>query len=253
MLFTFREAASLFLIYAFLGWCSEVVFAAATEGKFVNRGFLNGPVCPIYGFGVLAVLTCLLPIADNLLLLFAGSIIITSLIEFLAGLILEKIFHDKWWDYSDKPFHLKGGYVCLEFSLLWGLACLIVVKIVHPVVFGLVQIIPDNLSNALLILFYVVLLTDTVLTAIGAAKLPGRLKAIQAVEIRLKAISDGIGQNLTKPTLAMKEKNELLKKYEELLEKKNYVQKRLLKAFPHFQANKYKEIIEKIKNITKKK
>ena len=118
-MFTLEETLWLFLIYAFLGWCTEVAFAAVTRGKFVNRGMANGPICPIYGFGVLAVLFCLQPFRGNFFLLFLGSVVVTSLLELVTGWALEKFFHDKWWDYSNEPFNIKG-YICLRFSILWG-------------------------------------------------------------------------------------------------------------------------------------
>jgi uncharacterized membrane protein len=96
---TLYNAAWIFLVYAFLGWCTEVVFQAAIRGKFINRGFLNGPVCPIYGFGVLAVIGCLTPLKDNLAVLFFGSVVLTTVLEFITGFVLEKFFCDKWWDY----------------------------------------------------------------------------------------------------------------------------------------------------------
>ena len=93
----------IFFIYAFLGWCTEVSYAALVTGKFVNRGFLNGPVCPVYGFGVVIVLAGLAPLEENLLLLFLGSVALTSSLEWLTGFVLEKLFHQQWWDYSDQP------------------------------------------------------------------------------------------------------------------------------------------------------
>ena len=87
-----------FYIYGFLGWCSEVAFAAVAHGKFVNRGFVNGPICSIYGFGVMSVLLVLGPLKSSFWLLFGGSVLFTSAIEYLTGWVLEKVFHDKWWD-----------------------------------------------------------------------------------------------------------------------------------------------------------
>ena len=106
-----REFAWIFLIYGFVGWCTEVIFAAVNSGKFVNRGFLNGPICPIYGFGILAVVRLLKPFGNNILLLFVGSVLITSGLEYITGFLLEKLFHQKWWDYSDVPFNIQG-YIC---------------------------------------------------------------------------------------------------------------------------------------------
>ncbi|MFQ9473221.1 MAG: putative ABC transporter permease [Oscillospiraceae bacterium] len=125
----------IFFIYAFLGWCTEVSYAALKTGRFVNRGFLNGPVCPVYGFGVVIVLWVLEPLRGNLLLLFLGSVALTSLLEWLTGFVLERLFHQRWWDYSQEPFNL-GGYICLRFSIAWGLACLFVVKLLHPLSCG---------------------------------------------------------------------------------------------------------------------
>ena len=100
------------------GWCTEVSYAALDRGIFVNRGFLNGPYCPIYGCGVVIVVAVLTPLKDNLLILFIGSFLLTSILEYITGYLLEKVFHNQWWDYSDKPFNIHG-YVCLKFSIYW--------------------------------------------------------------------------------------------------------------------------------------
>lgn len=107
-----------FFTYGFLGWCTEVAFASVKEGRFVNRGFLNGPICPIYGVGVSAVIFLLEPCQDWLPVLYIASVVLVTLIEGLTGYAMDKIFHHKWWDYSDQPLNI-GGYVCLIFSLVW--------------------------------------------------------------------------------------------------------------------------------------
>ena len=134
-----------FFIYAFLGWCAEVVFAAAQKGTFVNRGFLNGPLYPIYGVGLVAVVALLAPVQDSLGLLYLGAVLLTSAIELVTGFLMEKLFHQRWWDYSTMPFNI-GGYVCLLFSLIWGLACVLIVDVVHPLVAGFVAHIPTKLG-----------------------------------------------------------------------------------------------------------
>ena len=141
MIFSAYQVIFFFFIYAFLGWCTEVIYAAVNSGKFVNRGFLNGPYCPIYGFGVVAVVLCIYPIKDNLPVLFFGSVILTTLLEFITGFVLEKIFNEKWWDYSDEHFNIKG-YICLKFSLMWGLACIIVIRVIHPLIIKFVDFVP---------------------------------------------------------------------------------------------------------------
>ena len=165
-----------FYIYGFLGWCSEVAFAAVAHGKFVNRGFVNGPICSIYGFGVMSVLLVLGPLKSSFWLLFGGSVLFTSAIEYLTGWVLEKVFHDKWWDYSKRPLNIKG-YVCLEFSVLWGLACVFVVDVFQPLVAKVVDLIPKKLGWALLGTFSVLWITDNIITAMEIRKLPKKLHA----------------------------------------------------------------------------
>jgi len=107
-----------FIVYAFLGWVLEVVYAAVKSGKFVNRGFLLGPVCPIYGFGAVGVIVALAPVKDNKLVLFVCSVLLASGIELIGGWLLDKIFSQRWWDYSHRPFNI-GGYVWIIFIQLW--------------------------------------------------------------------------------------------------------------------------------------
>ena len=195
----------IFFIYAFLGWCTEVSYAALVTGKFVNRGFLNGPVCPVYGFGVVIVLSCLTPLADNLPLLFLGSVILTSALEWLTGFVLEKLFHQRWWDYSDEPFNL-GGYICLRFSVAWGFACMFVVKLLHPTVLLLIRLIPHTLGLVLLALMGTVMAVDLAATVSTISKLNRRLEQIDQLAAKIKEASNEFGENLAEKVLDAAEK-----------------------------------------------
>ena len=200
----------IFFIYAFLGWCMEVSFAALVTGKFVNRGFLNGPVCPIYGFGVVIVLGCLEPLRNNLLVLFLGSVLLTSALEWLTGFILEKIFHQRWWDYSDEPFNL-GGYICLRFSIAWGLACLFVVKILHPTVLLFIRVVPHTLGLALLGVFGAVMAVDLAATVRTIARINRDLGQIDELAAKIKDASNEFGESLADKVLDAAEKGADLK------------------------------------------
>jgi len=200
----------IFFLYAFLGWCSEVSYAALKDGKFVNRGFLNGPLCPIYGFGVVIVVGCLLPLKDNTLVLFAGSVLLTSALEWVTGFVLEKLFHTRWWDYSQQPFNL-GGYICLRFSILWGLACLIVVDIIHPSLMALVGLIPHTLGVVLLVLFSAGMALDVVATVKAIVRLNDRLKQIDELAGRIRSVSDELGESLADRVLELSERGESAK------------------------------------------
>jgi uncharacterized membrane protein len=190
----------IFFIYAFLGWCTEVSYAALVTGKFVNRGFLNGPVCPVYGFGVVIVLAGLTPLEDNLLLLFLGSVVLTSSLEWLTGFVLEKLFHQRWWDYSDQPFNLSG-YVCLRFSIAWGFACLFVVKLLHPTVLLLIRLVPKTLGVILLVLLGAVMAVDLAATVSTIVKLNRRLEQIDELAAKIKEASNEFGENLAERVL----------------------------------------------------
>ena len=184
-----------FFAYAFLGWCTEVSYAALHTGHFVNRGFLNGPVCPIYGFGVLLILTVLEPLRSNQLLLFLGCVALTSLLEWLTGFVLEKLFHQRWWDYSTEPFNLNG-YICLRFSILWGLACLFVLEILHPTILWLIRHIPHPLGLALLGLFSLIMLVDLVATVRTITRLNHQLSQIDELASGIKKLSNELGESL---------------------------------------------------------
>ena len=136
MVIDYYALASYFIIYSFVGWLVEVIFQAVTKGKIVNRGFLNGPVCPIYGFGMVAVLLFFNHInVGNLqeasgLFLFVIGAVFSTVIELFGGWVLDKLFHTKWWDYSKEKFNLHG-YICLRFSIIWGIGVVFIMHVIH--------------------------------------------------------------------------------------------------------------------------
>lgn len=203
----FYELVWIFIIYAFIGWCAEVSFAAVDSGKFVNRGFLNGPYCPIYGCGVVIVVAVLTPIKESLFILFLGSMLLTTVLEFLTGFILEKVFHNKWWDYSDKPFNIMG-YVCLKFSILWGLACTFIMKVLHPSIYKFITIIPHVLGIVLLSIIMTAFFIDLGVTVSTILKFNKRLKLMDEVAQKMHQLSDEIGENIYEGVTTVKEKSE---------------------------------------------
>lgn len=184
-----------FFTYGFLGWCAEVAYAAVKEKRFVNRGFLNGPICPVYGVGVSAVLLLLEPFENNLVILYVASVIIVTLIEGLTGFALDKIFHHKWWDYSEQPFNI-GGYVCPIFSLVWGVACIFIVKVFQPLVYRVAEALPHALGVALIVVLSIVTFADLYVTASGILKFNKRLEMMERIASELRDISDKMGSNI---------------------------------------------------------
>ena len=200
---SFYDIVIYFVLFAIAGYICEVIFAAIVLGKFVNRGFLNGPWCPIYGFGVVIVAICLKPLSKSLLVLFIGSVLLTSVLEYFTGYILEKVFDQKWWDYSDEKFNL-GGYICLKFSLLWGVACTAVDAVIR-VVPHFVGLIVTGVIVAVMLID----LTATVVTIMGIKK---KIRLIDSTVAKLKAGTEDMGGFISKETLVVKDKYEEIAK-----------------------------------------
>lgn len=280
---TLYEVVWIFIVYAFIGWCTEVSYAALDQGIFVNRGFLNGPYCPIYGVGVLIVVVLLTPLKGNLFILCIGSFLLTSLLEFITGYIMEKIFHNKWWDYSDKPFNIKG-YVCLKFSILWGLACTFIMTVIHPMIYKMIQVIPHIVGVIFLSIIMIGFIVDEVVTITTITKFNKQLRIMNEIAARIKVLSNEIGENIyenvsealekkevisesmdtikeqitekkekitgsaaqTKEKL-LSEQRELQVKYKEMFEKSNAITSRLMQAFPEMKSGDYNELLQKLK------
>lgn len=251
-----------FIIYSFLGWAVEVAFHAVTSAKFINRGFLNGPVCPIYGFGMILLIFFLEPFVDNFILLFIGAFLLTSILEFITGFILEKIFDTKWWDYSNMPFNIKG-YICLSFSIAWGLAGVFMLDIIHPAVAKFSSFFNNTLGNISLILFFIYFTADFILTVQGILKINKRNLMLADMERRLTLYSEDIGESIYRGvSTAIKARENLHQKiedsksefiasqdeikkehaklkveYDQLLKTRNYVHRRLEKSFPNIRKH----------------
>jgi len=136
----------LFLIYSFLGWSLEVVYAMYIQRTFVNRGFLFGPICPIYGFGALILIGSLRNIKGNRILKFIIAIIAFSVFEYIASYILEVLFNQRWWDYSNDILNLQGR-ISILYSLVWGILGILFTEKLHPFVRKKVEKVSSLISK----------------------------------------------------------------------------------------------------------
>ena len=167
-----------FFLYGFIGWGVEVVYAAVKTHKLVNRGFLCGPICPIYGFGMVGLIysVSLIPMPDSgsmsAVAIFFIGMILTTAIELVGGWALFKIYHIRWWDYSNMKFNL-GGYICPQFSLLWGLGSVLMIKVIHPLLARGSSPMPFNIMlivDVVLSVLFVVDVAASTAAAIGLNK-----------------------------------------------------------------------------------
>lgn len=218
MIYDLKQLFILFIIYSFIGWIIEMIFTFCLEKRVVDRGFMIGPYCPIYGLGCL-LLICLLDFCkDNILLLFVFSILICSILEYLVSYIMEKIFKARWWDYSQFRFNLNGR-ICLETMLPFGILGSLIVSVVNPFLIKFI-----DLDSFIVSIILVLFLIDFIISISLVYSLKGTIKFISKDNTE-----------------------EITKKVKEILRNKSFLHKRLVNAFPTF-----KSTIDKIREFVNK-
>ena len=193
--YSFYQLCLLFLIWAFLGWGVEVCFHTIKMGEYSNRGFLDMPICPIYGFGVLIITIVLKSVSGDPLLVFLLSSLICTAFELAVGVAMRKIFHSIWWDYTDEHFNFHG-YICLKVSIEWGIGGLIVISFVEPFTEMLINAMPIVLGCIIIAIFAVLIPIDTWGSVAAVKKLNVRLKEITEINAKMLETAQGIGEKL---------------------------------------------------------
>ena len=153
----------IFFIYSVIGWITESTYVSIKEKKIVNRGFLIGPYCPIYGCGALVIITYLEQYKDNIITVFFLAVIVCSILEYLTSYIMEKIFKARWWDYSNEKFNLNGR-ICGKNALLFGLGGVIVIYLVHPTLKNILTLFNPKLLFIIIIICLIIYLTDAIIS-----------------------------------------------------------------------------------------
>lgn len=186
----------LFFFYSFAGWCLESLYCSIGEKKLINRGFLTGPLCPIYGVAAL-VITILIynPFKNNPLLVFLLGIVLCDIVEYLTSYIMEKLFAARWWDYTYEFINIKGR-ICLKHSLYWGVISVIFVNVIHPAVDNLYNKLNGEYTGYILAVILVVFAADlinAVRKAMDIRKLQKKLnRFISEFSVELNNIKNGI-------------------------------------------------------------
>ncbi len=207
-----------FILYSIIGWTYEVVLFLFTEKKFVNRGFLNGPYCPIYGYGALLV-TITLSSIENILWLFLVGAVLTCTLEYLTSYAMEKLFNARWWDYSNMKCNINGR-ICLLGAAAFGTMTVLAVKVIHPFVAGVTDMVSVEWIHISAAVTFVIFLTDNIITFRGMIDFRSKLKELK---------------ELTNFSLS----------------KLNYQQRRMFASFPKLKIigrEQIKEQIDKIKD-----
>lgn len=197
MYYSIYELVWFYLIYSFAGWCLEVCGAALQKRKFVNRGFVTAPLCPIYGTGAVAFAVFLPELKESLFFLFLGGAILASGVEFFTGVLLEKIFGRKWWDYSKEKFNFDG-YICLKYSVLWGICAVLLIYFVNPFLQGIVKLIPHFPGVILVSVLCGLLVIDALGTSLAILGLKKKLQRVSEITENLKVVSKILENKITR-------------------------------------------------------
>ncbi len=218
----------LFIIYSFLGWCMEMVYCYYCTKKWVDRGFLIGPICPIYGVGCLGISLLLIKYKNDPIVLFLMTALICSLLEYFTSYLMEKLFKARWWDYSDKKYNINGR-ICLELIWAFGVLGLFIVYLVHPFFINILNGIDNSFLIFVSAILFVLFMVDNVIS----------FRIISS----FKTVAKSVHKDSTE---------EITKKIREKLMKQGGLYKRLVNAF-NFEASEklLREVKEKIKHRTK--
>jgi uncharacterized membrane protein len=243
-----------FIIYAFLGWVLEVLYHLYEQKRFVNRGFLHGPLCPIYGVMGVSLIVLLTPVSENVLYVFVGGTIIASLLELITGYLLEVSFNTKWWDYSDKKFNFKG-YICLRFSIIWGVISIIFMKVINVYISKLTTWLANFNGQILYNIVLISLIVDIALTINSLITFRKLFIDLQEVLAETKNNVD----KLAELTLSVETRENIQLRISHLMDIKERLasrmslrQKSLLRAYPQITSKKFGTAIEEIKKKVNK-
>ncbi len=255
----FFQLLTYFVIYSFLGWVLESIVRTICERKIINTGFLIGPFCPIYGFGAIIMILFLNQYKNNIILLFIVSVIALSLWEYIVGVLLEKFFHTKYWDYSNHKFNFKGR-ICLTNSIAWGILGVLFINYIHPFIIQVIGYMNFTYLAIGASIIALILLIDAIISVV-------KIKNIQSTLQKVEEINEQIKQKLSE--LKEKEKisandnlqnliNRLKTRRDRTIKHLYRRAYRLKKAFPAIDTKEFTEILNKKiefkhKNIKKEK
>ncbi|WP_326907125.1 putative ABC transporter permease [Sedimentibacter sp. MB31-C6] len=200
MQYTQAQWLLFFYIYCFLGWIWETCYVSLLKREWVNRGFLHGPILPIYGFGAIIILWLTMPFKDNLLHIYVLGMIGATILEYVTGAAMERLFHMRYWDYSHHPFNLNG-HISLLTSLGWGFFSVLLVEILHPPIEQLLLQVAYYTAELLSLILTVIFVADTTKSVQSAldmkelmTKLAENSEYFAMLEDKLNAASANISQ-----------------------------------------------------------
>lgn len=236
-----------FFIYSFVGWTWETFLFTIQERRFVNRGFLNGPFCPVYGFGGLLLLLLLDNRTDNIFALFFLALVLTTVLEYITAVLLEKLFNAKWWDYSMFPLNFQGR-ISLISSVVFGIFSVLQIKFGHPFVKSLTDRLPENVKSVIVFLVIIYIFIDFSLTVRHVLILNGRLDEIQcAINCFFGKYAKRAGEFKNAILVSFEESEFYSERIRTLFSLDRFQNRRIIRAFPKLRSIKYDDALKKLR------
>ncbi len=185
-----------FIIYSFIGWSMEVICKLFEQKKFINRGFLIGPICPIYGYGVLLIIILIGRETKDILAVFLKAILVCSILEYFTSYFMEKLFKARWWDYSKRKYNINGR-ICLETMIPFGILGCLVVYIIHPLIKNSISVLNPTLIITLAIILFIIYIVDNIISfnVMNKIKIEIKRQTLDSTEIIRKKVLDWIDSN----------------------------------------------------------
>lgn len=248
------KIATYFLVYSFLGWVIESIYKSIRQKKIVNSGFLYGPVCPIYGFGAIIMYLFLDDVSNRPVITFCLGFVILSIWEYVVSVFLEKVFHTKYWDYSNNRVNLQGR-VCLLNSTFWGILSVLFIDVINPFVTGLLEQIDAQTILYVATAIYAILTVDIIISIINTLKITEKLKNLDELNNKIKEKLEEIknkGRN-TEIAETLQDALEELKAKRDVLVQKSYNSiSRIKRAFPTMKSEQISKFLnEKTESLKK--
>jgi uncharacterized membrane protein len=229
----------LFLIYSFLGWSMEVIIEMIKAKKFINRGFLIGPYCPIYGVGAVLITLLLKKYNTDIFIIFTLTMVFCGVLEYITSYTMEKLFNARWWEYSHHKFNINGR-VSLETLALFGIGGCLAIFIFNPIIFNYLHLIPSLVTIIISITAIIIIIIDTIISF-------DIILEFKNTAVQLKDNTE-----------------EISKKVKEIISQKSALGRRLINAFPDLEMIKttikkkinegkeeYENMIKKVKKVKK--
>lgn len=250
MQYSFLQIILFFFIYCFLGWIWETFYVSVRSKKYVNRGFLHGPLIPIYGFGAMTILFATLPVKESVVLVFFSGMIAASILELVTGCVMESIFHVRYWDYSNIPTNIKG-YISVPTSLVWGIFSVIMVRHIHVPIETQVLHLSQLHLEVLAVVLVSVSSMDVALSVREALDLKEILSHIHELE-RIKRAQHRVDMVVALIDNDVETLKKRIDQRIELLEKGEYRRiKSILERNPSARSHRYEEVFDEFKQALK--